>query len=311
MSVVAVVLAALAAGATGMLAFQARAMRISRVKRKAKVLEAHIPKKDRERRSWSVVGYMEDLTRRLYVGSTRRLIPVLSRGREHATRSHTYFETHAKKAGCSGSISAEAFCEARNRFTFVGVVVGALIGCFFSNEMTVLLAGGCGFAARTAPDRALRDMQSNRAHEAERCLSEMLEVVSLGLRSGLTFDRSFALYGQHFTSGFARSCALAHRRWALGLSTREEALRSLAQSYDCEQLERTVESIIRGLRLGTSLTGSLEEAASQSRAAHKAAVEERVAKAPVKMMVPTGTLILPAMLLLVLGPIVLELINGF
>ena len=40
-------------------------------------------------------------------------------------------------------------------------------------------------------------------------------------------------------------------------------------------------------------------------------LEERVAKAPVKMMLPTGTLILPAMLLLVMGPILLELAGGF
>ena len=37
-----------------------------------------------------------------------------------------------------------------------------------------------------------------------------------------------------------------------------------------------------------------------------------MARAPttVKMMVPTGTLILPAMLLLVLGPVLLELMEG-
>ena len=40
-------------------------------------------------------------------------------------------------------------------------------------------------------------------------------------------------------------------------------------------------------------------------------LEERVAKAPVKMMVPTGVLILPAMLMLVLGPVLLELAGGF
>jgi len=55
----------------------------------------------------------------------------------------------------------------------------------------------------------------------------------------------------------------------------------------------------------------LDDAAVQSRAAWKAQLEEKVAKAPVKMMLPTGTLILPAMLLLVMGPILLELANGF
>jgi tight adherence protein C len=139
----------------------------------------------------------------------------------------------------------------------------------------------------------------------------MLEVVALGLRSGLTFDRSFALYGEHFDNDFAQSCARAHRSWALGLVSREEALRELASSYGCEQLSRVVDSVVRSLRFGSSLTGILEEAAAQSRAEWRTALEERVAKAPVKMMLPTGTLILPAMLLLVMGPILLELAGGF
>ena len=72
-----------------------------------------------------------------------------------------------------------------------------------------------------------------------------------------------------------------------------------------------VDSILRSLRLGTSLTGALEDAASQSRATYRTALEERVAKAPVKMMLPTGTLILPAMLLMVMGPVLIELAGGF
>ena len=64
-------------------------------------------------------------------------------------------------------------------------------------------------------------------------------------------------------------------------------------------------------RFGSSLAESLESAAAEARAEHRARLEERVAKAPVKMMMPTGALILPAMLLLVLGPVLLELANGF
>ena len=45
--------------------------------------------------------------------------------------------------------------------------------------------------------------------------------------------------------------------------------------------------------------------------AYRARRQEQVAKAPVKMMVPTGTLILPAMLIMVLGPVLLEMAGGF
>ena len=69
--------------------------------------------------------------------------------------------------------------------------------------------------------------------------------------------------------------------------------------------------ISRSLRFGSSLTGSLDSVAVQVRKEYRARKEEEVAKAPVKMMVPTGVLILPAMLILVLGPVMLELMVGF
>ena len=255
--------------------------------------------------------YAANLNRRMFAGQTVALSPSVRIGKAAATRAGRRFMEGAQAAGVTAHVGVNAFCEARNRLTAIGIMGGALIGLVFSTEMGVVLAAAGGVIARSLPMRALRGAIAERRSDAERHLSEMLEVVALGLRSGLTFDRSFALYGAHFESGFAHSCALAQRRWALGLTTREEALRNLAASYECDQLARVVETIVRGLRFGSSLTGSLSEAAVQAREAYRTALAERVAKAPVKMMLPTGTLILPAMLLLVLGPILLELIGGF
>jgi tight adherence protein C len=69
--------------------------------------------------------------------------------------------------------------------------------------------------------------------------------------------------------------------------------------------------MVRSLRFGTSIAESLEASAAEARETHKARMEERVAKVAVKMMLPVGGLILPAMLLLVLGPVLLELMEGF
>ncbi|MFR1637839.1 MAG: type II secretion system F family protein [Eggerthellaceae bacterium] len=165
------------------------------------------------------------------------------------------------------------------------------------------VAGGAA-----AMPRAVKQAQRERA-DGE-AIFGMLEVVALGLRSGLSFDRSFGLYGAHFDSEFAGACAQALRAWSSGLATREESLRDLASSYDSALFARVVEGAVRALRFGSSLAEGFESAAVEARAVHRAHVEERVAKAPVKMMVPTGALILPAMLLLVLGPVLLELMEG-
>lgn len=76
-------------------------------------------------------------------------------------------------------------------------------------------------------------------------------------------------------------------------------------------LARVIENIVRSLRFGATMADNLEDAAREARSGYKARRQEAVAKAPVKMMVPTGVLILPAMLMLVLGPVLLELAGGF
>lgn len=255
--------------------------------------------------------YAEALTRRLFTGATRPFSPCVRRKRAAKTRAGARYAVRARAAGCDKDVTVSAYCEARLRLTVVGALAGALFGALFSFQLTVLLAAVGALWGRSAPGRDVEAARQIRAVGAECHLSEMLEVVALGLRSGLTFDRSFELYGSHFDNEFAQTCAKAHRRWSLGFATREESLRDLAASYDCAELSRVVDSVVRSLRFGSALADLLAEAAAQSRATYRTALEERVAKAPVKMMLPTGTLILPAMLLLVMGPIFLELAGGF
>lgn len=309
------VFACLLASVAGTLFALSWVERANRVRRRAAARGSVTGDSGKEKGRGNTAGlgirYAEKLTRRLYAGSSLALSASVRSGRMADTRAGIWYRSHAARAGCSKDVSTAGFCEARFRLGIYGCAMGALIGVLLSNELAVALGLIGALAGATAPKRAVRSACRKRTACAQRHLSEMLEVVALGLRSGLTFDRSFELYGSHFDNEFAQSCARAYRSWALGLVTREEALRELAASYDCDQLSRVVDSIVRSLRFGSALTGILEEAAAQSRADWRTALEERVAKAPVKMMLPTGTLILPAMLLMVMGPILLELASGF
>ena len=309
-----VVVACLCAGVAAALAYALRCSRLSRAARRAKALDGM---QDVEEdafpaggRSW-VLSYAERMTRRLFTEATEPISPSVRAKRAGKTRAGAAYKRNAGIAGCSKDITVSAFCEVRARLTLAGAAAGALFGSLFSLSFAVVLGLAGALLCQALPLMSVKRLARERAIDAELHLSEMLEVVALGLRSGMTFDRSFALYGAYFNNEFARSCVKAHRRWSLGLVTREEALRDLADSYDCEQLSRVVDSILRSLRFGSALAGILEEASAQSRASYRATLEEKVAKAPVKMMLPTGTLILPAMLLMVMGPVLLELAGGF
>ncbi len=258
-----------------------------------------------------ILRYGEGLTRQLLIGSAVPCSPSVRAKRAERTRCGAWYAERRAHSGLAKTISIAAFCELRMRMALAGAAAGLLVGLMVSPELGTALGCAGGVAGCAMAYGAVRRSIARRAAVAERHLSEMLEVVALGLRSGLTFDRSFALYGTHFDNGFAQSCTRAYRSWALGLCSRDEALRDLAASYDVAALGRAVESILRSLRFGSALAGVLDEAARQARANCKAVLEERVAKAPVKMMLPTGALILPAMLLLIIGPVLLELAGGF
>lgn len=204
-----------------------------------------------------------------------------------------------------------ALKEVQFRFAFIGFCAAAFIGSIFSYVLMLILSISGLFVGLYLPIWAMKQEKLLKTENLERCLPEMLEVVSLGLRSGLTFDRAFRIYTSHFNNDFSSSCLSAQRKWEGGICSREEALRMLSRGYDSLLLSRIIENIIRSLRFGSSLVDGLEEAAVESRNLYKSKQEEKVSKAPVKMMVPTGTLILPAMLILVLGPILLELGSGF
>lgn len=258
-----------------------------------------------------IILYGKRLTHQLYVGKTSPLGCAFGSKTISNSRSIQWFEKHCKAAGLYKIISPVAFRELRIRTALIGVAAGALIGLMLSELAAIMLAIVVGVVCWMLPVFAIKRATEQRANSAEKHLSEMLEIVALGMRSGLTFDRSFELYGRFFTNEFAQSCTHAYRSWSLGLCTREEALHELSVSYAVPQLSCVVDSIIRNLKFGTPFVGALQELSEQARASCKAELEERVAKAPVKMMLPTGTLILPAMLLLIIGPVLLELASDF
>lgn len=259
-------------------------------------------------------GTIDDSIFRYAVKVSRQ--PILSiaekpLGQACCAKANKWLDLHAVKAGIKDDLSPEGFVETSIRLAGYFLLAGTLLGALLSQELAILVGCMGAVSGALALPKAIKRAERKRAEMLGSSLSEMLEVVALGLRSGLSFDRSFQLYGEHFDTPFAHECTSAQRSWLFGLSTREEALRNLAESYDSPILVRVTENIIHSLYFGSSLVETLETASTQVRTDHRSHIEERVAKAPVKMMVPTAVLILPAMLLLVLGPVLLELMERF
>lgn len=138
------------------------------------------------------------------------------------------------------------------------------------------------------------------------CLDELpalLDVVTLGLSAGLSFDASLELYCSRNEGILARAFEEAMLSWRIGASTRERALWKVADDMGVPALGRFASVVGEALAFGAPLAEALEGQARVIRDERRAQVEERIERVPVKMLIPLGTLVVPAMFLAVLGPL--------
>jgi tight adherence protein C len=161
---------------------------------------------------------------------------------------------------------------------------------------------------------AIRDIPAVRqARERERlarrrsaCLREMptlIDVLTLGLSAGLSFDASLSLYCDRYQTELSQAFSEAMLSWQMGVTSRGEALEAMACELGVDALARFATVVGESLDFGSPLASALEVQAKAIRDEQRAQVEEEIEKTPVKMLVPLGVLVVPAMLLAILGPL--------
>lgn len=138
------------------------------------------------------------------------------------------------------------------------------------------------------------------------CLREMpamIDILTLGLSAGLSFDASLELYCRRSDSTLACHFDEAMLEWRIGVMSRADALAVMASELDVPALGSFSSMVGEALAFGTPLAETLERQAQAIRDQQRSEVEEQIEKVPVKMLVPLGTLIVPAMLVAILGPL--------
>lgn len=144
------------------------------------------------------------------------------------------------------------------------------------------------------------------ARRRSACLREMptlIDVLTLGLSAGLSFDASLSLYCDRYKTELSQAFSEAMLSWRMGVTSREEALEAMACELGVDALARFATVVGESLDFGSPLASALEVQAKAIRDEQRAQVEEEIEKAPVKMLVPLGVLVVPAMLLAILGPL--------
>lgn len=148
-----------------------------------------------------------------------------------------------------------------------------------------------------------RERDAARRGTCLRDLPSLLDVVTLGLSSGLSFDAALALYCERYDNELAASFAEAMLSCQVGAESRAEALGRLAGELGVDALASFASTVTQALEFGSPLASALEAQAQAIREEQRSQLEEEIEKVPVKMLIPLGTLIVPAMLISILGPL--------
>lgn len=140
----------------------------------------------------------------------------------------------------------------------------------------------------------------------------MADIVAMGVRSGLSFDSALDLFCCKFDNKLAGEMRACKLQWTSGLASREKALEALSSRIGSKALKRFSETALQAIHYGSPLAEMLATFSRDIRQRRKSAVERQIEKAPIKLLIPTGTCILPAMLILVMGPVLIQFIGqGF
>lgn len=155
-------------------------------------------------------------------------------------------------------------------------------------------------------DRKVRDRQ-NRVRKD---LPDALDMLSVCVTAGLGFDQAIQRVNEHWETPISAEFGRVLKEIEMGLS-RRDALRNMVDRLDVPEVSSFVSFVLQTEQLGMSISETLQTQAEQMRVMRRMRAQEQAQKAPTKMLLPMVFLIFPALMAIILGPVVPTLIEVF
>jgi tight adherence protein C len=144
-------------------------------------------------------------------------------------------------------------------------------------------------------------------------LPDMIDLMVVCTESGMGIDAAISRLSREMARtdpDLAQEFYLAALEMRAG-ATRIEALHNLALRSRLEELKDLVSMLVQVEKFGTSLAESLRVQSDMMRTRRTQRAEEIAAKIPVKMVLPLGLFIFPTLIMVILGPAVIQIIQVF
>lgn len=174
--------------------------------------------------------------------------------------------------------------------------------------LTVLV--GIGFFL---PSVWLRGKVKERVREIEESFPNALDLIQISVEAGMGLDAAMTRVANemvHSSPAISQEFRIVQLEVSAG-GDREKSLRDLSTRTGVDEIASFSNVVLQSIRFGTSISDALQVYANEMRMTRELKAQEMANKLPVKMSAIMSALMLPAMILLIVGPVAIRWMNTF
>ena len=235
-------------------------------------------------------------------------------GRAAGPREGAQLSKYRKRLAWAG------YHDPRAAIVFAGVKVAMALACGIAYPLVglvtqhippsmLLYSVALGAAGFFVPNLWLHRRAKARQEDVVNALPDVLDLLTVCVESGMGFDAALARVADQpdrRKSALHQELLRMIHEMRAG-RPRQEALRALADRCGVQEVNAMVSVFIQTDRLGTSMGKTLRVHADSSRVERRHRAEARAYVAPLKMIFPTALFLMPAFMLVAMGPSLLKI----
>ena len=210
------------------------------------------------------------------------------------------------KWSANGFITIWLFCMA----IFFGISYIVITKKALPHMQAVLFAWLAVMIGALLPFSMLNSAIRKRQKAIDKQLPEVLDLLSVSVRAGLSFDGALRKITERSTGPLIDEFKRMQQDVRMG-APRARALQAMSKRCDVEDLYLFITAVIQAERLGTSMGRTLNIQADNMRERRKQKAKAEALKAPIKIIFPLVLFIFPPIFVVVLLPSVLSLMHDF
>lgn len=233
-------------------------------------------------------------------------------GKFTPARMASQLEHKLEIAGHPMNMHAGDFYAFRFFVVLAGIAAAFLLNRDFKNLnfTSVILGALIILVAYLLPNSWLNGRVHAKQDEIRRGLPDALDMLSVCASAGLGFDQSLQKISSYWETDLGVEFSRVIHEMEMGVA-RSTALRNMADRLDVDDLSRFITIIVQAETMGMSYADVLHSQAEQMRILRQYRAREIANKLPAKMILPLALFIFPALLAVILGPVIPTLLSLF